>query len=154
MALLHLLRVSSSQPLIGSGIHREGVGAREGDARRARVLAGIGRVAEFAVRFGLRPPLGLQCPAAHEGEIPVAPALLIEPDDEAATLVRDQRLGEHHLLAAVARHAVEDVGTQVVRVHAAQDVLSRLHLAHHQGDALPVLVVIEELSEQTWPQLP
>ena len=77
--------------------------------------------------------------------MPVAPALLIEPNDEAAALLRDQRLGERHLLAAVTFKAVEDVGTHTVRVHATEDLPPLFHLTHHQGNALPLPIIIEDL---------
>jgi hypothetical protein len=93
---LHLLRVPPPQALVGPWIHRQGVGAREGNARRlqglnllwvigqepdradpqipqdrrcARLVAGVVRIAESAVRLGLGPPLGLQRSAAHESEM-------------------------------------------------------------------------------------
>jgi hypothetical protein len=37
------------------------------DLRCARILAGIGRVAEAAVGLGLGPPLGLELSAAYKG---------------------------------------------------------------------------------------
>ena len=111
MALLDLLRVAPPQSLVGPGIHRQGVGAQDVDARRlqtlhflgaigqesdradlqipqnlrrARIVAGIGRIAEAVVGLGLGPPLGLERPAAHEGQMPVAAALWIQPDTVAA----------------------------------------------------------------------
>ena len=80
--------------------------------------------------------------------MPVASVLLIEPDDETTALLRDQGLGERHLLAAVALHTVEDVGAEAVRVHAADNLLPVLHLTPHQRDALPVPVLIEELPKR------
>ena len=47
------------------------------DLHRAHILAGIGRITKAVVGLGLGPPLGLECPAAHEGEMPMASALLI-----------------------------------------------------------------------------
>ena len=147
MALLGLLRVSPPQARVRPGIHRQWVGAHDGnpcrlqalnflraigqepdradpqipqDCRRARELAGLGRIAEAAVGLSLGPALGLERPAAQEGQMSIAPALLIEPDDEAVALLRDQRVGERHLLAAVTFKAVEDVGAQARRVHASE----------------------------------
>lgn len=116
MTLLDLLHVAASQPLVGPGIHCQRLGARDVDARRLqvlhfpgiigekpdrmdfqipqdlrrpRILAGIGRIAEFEVCLGLGPPVGLQCPAAHKSQMPMASTLLIQPDDEAAALLLD-----------------------------------------------------------------
>jgi hypothetical protein len=121
MALLDLLRIASPQSLVGPGIHHQGVGARDVNARllqalhflwaigqesdrthaqilsdlcRSRIVSSIGRIAEAEVGLGLGPPLGLERPAAHEGQMPMASALLIQPNDEAAAVLLDQCLGK------------------------------------------------------------
>jgi hypothetical protein len=62
-----------------------------------------------------------------------------------AALVCDDGLGQRHVLSAVTRHAVEDMGGQTRRVLTAQDRLPLRDLAHDQGDALVVPIVVEDL---------
>jgi hypothetical protein len=78
----------------------------------------------------------------------MAAALLIQPDDQAAAVSRDHRLGERHLLATITVQTVEDMSGQTLRVHATQNIVPLFHLTHDQGDTLLVPVVIEEFPKR------
>src|SRR5713226_8236739 len=75
----------------------------------AGILAGIGGVSELHIRFGLRQALRLEGATSYERQMPIASPFLIEPNDHSCPLLLDQRLGNLHLLAAVALDAVEDM---------------------------------------------
>jgi hypothetical protein len=79
--------------------------------------------------------------------MPIGPTLLIEPDDDASTLLFDHRLRQLHLLAAVALDAVEDVGRDTMRMEAAQDMVLPSHVTHDNSDAFLLAIVIQDFQE-------
>ena len=67
MALLDILRVAASQPLVGPGIHCQRLGARDVDARRLQVLHFPGLLVRSRIEWTLQIPQDLRRPRILAG---------------------------------------------------------------------------------------
>src|SRR5262245_29107903 len=174
MPLGNLILVAASQQVILAGIQHERLCASDGDTGRPQaldlmravgheynrcdaqivqyfsrscILARVRGIAELQVRLGLRHPLLLERTALHEGEMSVASPLLIEPDDDACTLLLNQSLRNLHLLTTITLGTIKNMRCETVRMEAAEDIFTLVYIAHHNGDNLLLPIVVQDLQK-------
>ena len=116
---------------------------------RCRAIAsGVIRVSGLYICLGLAKFLFIRN-ALDQGQVSVTFPFLIQPDDNPAARLFDHGLCRGHLFPARAFDAVKDVGTDTMRMDAAQHIFFVVNVTFYEGYGLLSAVVVKDLGERS-----